>query len=80
MRSDVEAKIGDLKSAVAGTDLPDPAALQPKIEALQQALMQIGQAMYGQGQEAGPQGDGGGGAKREGGDDVVDAEFTEPEP
>ena len=66
----IENALADLKEALKGDDA---AAISAKSNALAQASMKLGEAMYKQAQE-GPHADGGaGGAK----DDVVDAEFTE---
>src|SRR5207249_8856631 len=66
-RRAIENAIADLKEALKGSDA---AAINAKTNALAQASMKLGEAMYKQAQEAG----GGTGAKK---DDVVDAEFTE---
>jgi molecular chaperone DnaK len=77
-RRAIENAMADLKEALKGTDA---AAITAKSNALAQASMKLGEAMYKQQQEAaaggGPDGGapgGEGGAKKE---DVVDAEFTE---
>src|SRR5881398_573848 len=77
-RRAIENAIADLKEALKGSDA---AAITAKTNALAQASMKLGEAMYKQQQEAaaggGPDGGapgGDGGAKKE---DVVDAEFTE---
>ena len=72
-KSVVEAAIADLKTELAGEDVE---AIQAKTNALAQASMKIGEAMYqssqdGGGDDAGPSG---GEAKQ---DDVVDADFEE---
>jgi molecular chaperone DnaK len=68
-RRAIENAIADLKEALKGTDAE---AITAKTNALAQASMKLGEAMYKQAQEgsAAPGGDG----KKE---DVVDAEFTE---
>jgi molecular chaperone DnaK len=71
-RRAIENAMADLKEALKGDD---PTAITEKSNALAQASMKLGEAMYKQAQEgattgAGPEG----GAKK---DDVVDAEFTE---
>ena len=75
-RSAIENAMADLKEALKGDDAD---AIQQKTNALAQASMKLGEAMYKQQQEAqGAQpGEGGeaGEAKKE--EDVVDAEFTE---
>ena len=72
----IEAAIADLRGALDGDD---PAAIDSRAEALQQAAMKLGEAMYKKTQaEAGAgAADAGGGAAPEGGDGVVDAEFEE---
>jgi molecular chaperone DnaK len=79
-RRAIENAMADLKEALKGDDA---AAITTKTNALAQASMKLGEAMYKQSQEgaAGPGGPGGAapggdssGAKKE---DVVDAEFTE---
>jgi molecular chaperone DnaK len=78
-RSAIENAMADLKEALKGDD---PETITAKTNALAQASMKLGEAMYRQQQEgAAGGGDGGaapggeaGGAKKE---DVVDAEFTE---
>jgi molecular chaperone DnaK len=78
-RRAIENAIADLKEALKGSDA---AAITAKTNALAQASMKLGEAMYKQAQEgataaggpsdAAPGGDGSGKT-----DDVVDAEFTE---
>jgi molecular chaperone DnaK len=75
-RRAIENAMADLKEALKGDDA---AAITAKTNALAQASMKLGEAMYKQQQEAGtggPDASGGaaGGAPKE---DVVDAEFTE---
>ena len=71
----VEAAIADLRGALDGDD---PAAIDSRAEALQQAAMKLGEAMYKKTQaEAGGAADAGGGAAPEGGEGVVDADFEE---
>jgi len=80
-RRAIEDALASLKEAVKGNDADD---IKAKTNALAQASMKLGEAMYAQAQkdQAGPGGPGGPGA--DGGaaggapkDDVVDAEFTE---
>ena len=74
-RSAIENAMADLKEALKGDDAD---AIQAKSNALAQASMKLGEAMYKQQQEA--QGAGGGEqgtAGEEKKEDVVDAEFTE---
>src|ERR671914_128194 len=75
-RRAIENAMADLKEALKGQDA---AAITAKSNALAQASMKLGEAMYKQQQEAQPGSDAGaqaagGGASK---DDVVDAEFTE---
>jgi molecular chaperone DnaK len=81
-RTAIENAIADLKEALKGDDA---SAIQAKTNALAQASMKLGEAMYKQQQEAqgapgapGAPGAGdGGAASGEKKEDVVDAEFTE---
>src|ERR1043165_5767865 len=72
-RRAIEDALASLKEAVKGNDADD---IKAKTNALAQASMKLGEAMYAQAQkdQAGPGGPGGDGGKKE---DVVDAEFTE---
>jgi molecular chaperone DnaK len=69
-RTAIENAIADLKEALKGDD---PEAITTKTNALATASMKLGEAVYQQ-QQAGADGDGASGEKK---DDVVDAEFTE---
>jgi molecular chaperone DnaK len=77
-RRAIENAIADLKEALKGSDAE---AITAKTNALAQASMKLGEAMYKQAQEGGAPG--GPGGAQGGGDgsgkteDVVDAEFTE---
>jgi molecular chaperone DnaK len=76
-RTAIENAIADLKEALKGDD---SSTIQAKTNALAQASMKLGEAMYKQQQEAqsGAPGAGGdGAASGEKKEDVVDAEFTE---
>src|SRR5581483_4683757 len=76
-RRAIETAMADLKEAVKGDDA---AAITAKTNALAQASMKLGEAMYKQQAEGQPGAGGEGGAASSGGaskDDVVDAEFTE---
>jgi molecular chaperone DnaK len=76
-RRAIETALADLKEALKGTDAD---AISAKTNALAQASMKLGEAMYKQAAEQQPGGPGGpdGGASAEAPkDDVVDAEFTE---
>ena len=75
-RRAIETGLADLKEALKGDDAE---AITAKTNALAQASMKLGEAMYKQG-EGGGGGDAGGPDTGAGGtkkDDVVDAEFTE---
>ncbi len=69
----IEAALADLKSALEGSDAE---AIEAKTQALAQASLKLGEAMYASqqgGDEAGASADAG----KKADDDVVDAEFTE---
>jgi len=76
----IEAALTDLKSVI---DSEDPAAIAPKVEALAQASMKLGEAIYQQSADAGETGPEA--AASPGGDpgaasddpDIVDADFEE---
>jgi molecular chaperone DnaK len=72
LKSEIEAAIVEAKSAVEGGDA---AAMSEKAQALAQVAMKLGQAIYEQEQAAAasPSAD----EAPKGGDDVVDAEFSE---
>jgi molecular chaperone DnaK len=74
-RRAIENAMADLKEALKGSDAD---AIKAKADALQQASMKLGEAMYKQAEQqqpgGGPDGAATGEAKK---DDVVDAEFTE---
>ncbi len=72
-RSGIENAMADLKEALKGDDAD---AIQQKTNALAQASMKLGEAMYKQQQEAASGGAAEGGAEEKK-EDVVDAEFTE---
>ncbi|MBZ6379669.1 molecular chaperone DnaK [Pacificimonas flava] len=81
VKSDIEAKLADLKSELEKDD-PDADALKAKSEALAQVAMQLGQAIYEAEQAAGGAEAGADAGTAETGtadsdDDVVDAEFSE---
>ena len=75
-KSTIEAAIADLKSAMEGSDTE---AIKEKTNALAQAAMKLGEAIYkAQSQQPGGDGTDAGAAGGQGGaDDVVDADFTE---
>jgi molecular chaperone DnaK len=73
-RRAIETGLADLKEALKGTDAE---AITAKTNALAQASMKLGEAMYKQAEQqpgGGPDAGAAGDAKQ---DDVVDAEFTE---
>src|SRR5471032_2985864 len=75
-RTAIENAMADLKEALKGDD---SAAIQAKTNALAQASMKLGEAMYkqadAQGAAGAPGGDGAAAGEKK--EDVVDAEFTE---
>jgi molecular chaperone DnaK len=75
-RTAIENTMADLKEALKGDD---SAAIQAKTNALAQASMKLGEAMYKQAEAQGAAGapGGEGAAASEKKEDVVDAEFTE---
>ncbi len=82
-RGAVEAAIGELRAALGGEDTE---AIKAKTEALAQASMKLGEAMYraSQAEAGGDGGDGGeagpGGRETAGEEKVVDADFEEVDP
>jgi molecular chaperone DnaK len=75
----IETAIAELREALGGEDV---AALQQKTQALMQASMKLGEAMYAAQQAAGEGGGDAGAQPGQGGpngkkDDIVDADFTE---
>ncbi|KAL2609722.1 hypothetical protein R1flu_028295 [Riccia fluitans] len=79
VKEKVEAKLTELKDAVAGGSTQ---AIKDGIAALNQEVMQLGQSLYNQPGAAGgpaPGGapEGGESPKAPGGDDVIDADFTD---
>ena len=70
-RRAIENAMADLKEALKGNDA---AAITAKTNALAQASMKLGEAMYNQQQQDAASADAAADAKK---DDVVDAEFTE---
>jgi molecular chaperone DnaK len=73
-RSAIENAMADLKEALKGDD---SATIQAKTNALAQASMKLGEAMYKAQQAEGQGGDASAAGGEAGKDDVVDAEFTE---
>jgi molecular chaperone DnaK len=78
IRKDIETGIADLKAAL---EKSDDAEIKAKSQSLAAAAMKMGEAIYAKSQSAAPDGGNGAGdaagAKPEGGDDVVDADFEE---
>ena len=82
VKSKVEAKIASVRDAVSKDDTE---LMKSEMEGLQQEMMAVGQAVYSQaggaeqaGAESGAPGGGAPGAgKKDGGDNVVDADFTD---
>jgi len=72
-KSDVEAAIAAVKTALEGGDPDD---INAKAQALTQAAMKMGQQIYEAQQAAGPEGEAAS-AEEAPGEDVVDAEFSE---
>ncbi len=75
LKSDVEAAIAEVKTALEGDDVD---AINAKAQALTEQAMKVGQVIYEKEQSAtaSPGGEGGANANA-GGDEVVDAEFSE---
>jgi molecular chaperone DnaK len=76
-KSTIEAAIADLKSGMEGGDTE---AIKEKTNALAQAAMKLGEAIYKAQSQQQPGGDGAGAGPSSGqggADDVVDADFTE---
>jgi molecular chaperone DnaK len=73
-RTEIETALADLKAAQAGEDVE---AIQAKTQALAQASMKLGEAMYKASQEEPAPGDGEEAAKQADNEDVVDADFEE---
>jgi molecular chaperone DnaK len=76
LKSEIEAAIAEAKTAVEGGD---PEAMKDKASALAQVAMKLGQAIYEKqaASEASPAADGAAAGSEAGGEDVVDAEFSE---
>jgi len=76
LKSEIEAAIAEAKTAVDGGD---PEAMKEKASALAQVAMKLGQAIYEKqaASEASPAADGAAAGSEAGGEDVVDAEFSE---
>jgi molecular chaperone DnaK len=78
VRSDIETKIGAVRSAISSNDEP---AIKLARDSLQSAIQKIGESVYSSPRAGGGDDPHGGeaaqGSKSGGGDDVVDAEFKE---
>jgi molecular chaperone DnaK len=73
LKGEIEAAIAEAKTAVEGGDA---AAMTEKAQALSQVAMKLGQAIYEK-EQAAQASPGAAGETKAGGDDVVDAEFSE---
>ena len=76
LKGEIEAAIAEAKTAVEGGE---PEAMKDKASALAQVAMKMGQAIYEKqaAAEASPAADGAAAGSEAGGEDVVDAEFSE---
>ncbi len=74
LKGEIEAAVAETKTAVEGGD---PAAMTEKARALAQVAMKMGQAIYEKEQAAQASPDAEAPAGESGGEDVVDAEFSE---
>jgi molecular chaperone DnaK len=77
LKGEIEAAIAETKTAIEGGDADD---MQAKAQNLAQVAMKLGQAIYEKqaAENASPNADGGAAAESEaGGEEVVDAEFSE---
>ncbi|MHB1207663.1 MAG: molecular chaperone DnaK [Rhodospirillaceae bacterium] len=75
-KADIEAKLAEVKAVL---DSGDAEKIKAASDALMQASMKMGEAMYksAQAQPGAEGGEAGGGTESKGGDDVVDADFEE---
>ncbi|MDG1286726.1 MAG: molecular chaperone DnaK [Rickettsiales bacterium] len=75
-KSEIEASVADLKTAL---ESEDAAAIETKLEALQQVSMKLGEAIYKSQQEEGAEGEATEAATddADGGEEILDAEFEE---
>ncbi|MEM1044782.1 MAG: molecular chaperone DnaK [Pseudomonadota bacterium] len=73
-RSTIDAAMADLKTALEGNDAEDITA---KTNALAQASMKLGEALYAQSQDGSGDGDDGPSGDQSGSEDIVDADFEE---
>jgi molecular chaperone DnaK len=76
LKAEIQAAVDETRAAIEGGDTD---AINEKAQALAQVAMKLGQAIYEkeQASAASPGGDAGAGAGEAGGEDVVDAEFSE---
>jgi len=76
LKAEIEAAIAETKTAVEGGDADD---MQAKAQNLAQVAMKLGQAIYEKqaAAEASPSADGAAAGSEAGGEEVVDAEFSE---
>ena len=77
LKSEIEAAVAETKTAIEGGDAE---AMKEKANALAQVAMKLGQAIYEQQAAAQPEGgasDGAAAGSEAGGEDVVDAEYSE---
>ena len=78
LKGEIEGKIAETKTAIEGGD---PETMKSKAQELAQVAMKLGQAIYEKDQAAaaagGAEGGAAPGAETAGGEDVVDAEFSE---
>mgnify|MGYP001120601270 FL=1 len=74
LKSEIEAAIADLRGVMDGEDAE---VIKAKTEALMQASMKLGEAMYKAQEAAGGEAAGGESAQAGGDDKVVDADFEE---
>ena len=77
LKDEIEAKVAETKTAIEGGD---PETMKAKAQELAQVAMKLGQAIYEKDQAAAAAGGAEGaapGAETGGGEDVVDAEFSE---
>ena len=74
LKTQVETAISDLKGALTGDDIT---AIQAKTQTLGQLSMKLGEEIYKASEGAETADAAAGGAAQSGGDDVVDAEFSE---
>jgi len=74
LKSEIEAAIAEAKTAVEGGDVT---AMQDKTTALTQVAMKLGQAIYEKEQAANASPEAGAAEGSAGGEEVVDAEFSE---